>query len=81
MCVIAWPQVSSTARSMQGQASTEVREMAANELRALMQGLLSETGMAPSLRSIVDAWKKVYYHMSPKVAARLNQYQDTECVL
>jgi hypothetical protein len=81
MCVIAWPQVSSTARSMQGQASTEVREMAANELRALMQGLLSETGMAPSLRSIVDAWKKVYYHMSPKVAARLSQYQGTECVL
>jgi hypothetical protein len=73
VCMVVWPQVHSTSRSMHTQNHNEVLEMAASELRSLMQGLLAETGMTPTLRSIVDAWCKVHKHITQKLAAKLQQ--------
>lgn len=72
-CMIVWPQVQSAARDMQAQGHAAVMELAARELRSLMQSLLSKTGMAPSLQSIVDIWRKVQHHISQQLAVRLQQ--------
>ena len=67
MCRIVWPQVQRDTRS---QGPSDVLDMAATELQSLMQVLMAESGMAPSLRSIVDAWCKVQKHMAKKLAER-----------
>lgn len=71
-CMIVWPQVHNASRTTQGHAAE--MEMAASELRSLMQGLMADTGMPPSLRSIVAAWCKVHSHISQNLSAKLQQY-------